>query len=260
MRKKVKWFIVGGVLCLVAAVVFKLAIEQLEMVGRRRSLQTVFAAEAGHARRMLAETEGLTEDAIGRTKKAAQLLANGVFDDSVLLFWAQVRPPARQKHQHPLFRNSPSLAWFMVDEQQNVAFVHYSKSNDPNDFGKPLFSIRRYCLLSPYAQEEILPKHVWLIPLKCFGRTEDYSHRRLWKYDDGVAEPYISLEVSVSEWNALVSGRGQLILRDRMNRELDRMRLIPLVEAQEQGIMESLKLPLRDNSSGSDSIEGHNGK
>jgi hypothetical protein len=148
----------------------------------------------------------------------------------------------------------------MVDEQQNVAFVHYSKSNDPNDFGKPLFSIGRYCLLSPYAQEEILPKHVWLIPLKCFGEAEEHFYGRLSKHDDGVSEPTIWLEVSTSEWNALVSGRGQLILRDRMNYELDRVSLTSLTDVQELKRMSGLKLPLRDNNSGSDSIQGLTGK
>jgi hypothetical protein len=51
------------------------------------------------------------------------------------------------------------------------------------------------------------------------------------------------LEMSISEWNALLCNRGQLILRDKDFYELDRVRLTPLSDPQERKIMESLMLP-----------------
>ena len=87
---------------------------------------------------------------------------------------------------------------------------------------------------------EEMPKDIWIIPLKCYGKEGLYLHPRLMKYETGMCQPMLSLEVTVSEWNALLGNRGQLILRDKGNCELDRVTLTPMTNEKERDVLATL--------------------
>ena len=243
-----QWKWIGVLLCFCVLLPFGLSLgyRKIKALQREKLLQKIFATEAESLRRGMFKMAIPEPEGTKRREEAIQLLSNGVFDEKVLLVAAQLRPPTRGKYEHPLFRNSPSLCWVVVDELQQVTWVGYSDPNDPNAFGTPLFTIGQYCSLSPYGIDE-MPKHTWLLPLKCYGETDLYlgPHRRLMKYDNGISQPHMSLEVTVSEWNAMLSNRGQLILRGRNGHELDRVEFTPIVDEEERKIMKSLMFPIK---------------
>ena len=208
---------------------------------REELLQVIFASEAEKLHRGIFKNPSLNEEGVERAKEAITLLSNGVFDERVLLFFAQVKPPTISKYIHPIFKDSPLLCWFVVDELEQVALVGYADSNDPNAFGVPLFTIKQYCRLSPFGYDE-MPKHLWSIPIKCYGETDPYLYPRLMKHDNGISQARVSLEVNVAEWNSLLSNRGQLIVRDRKNHELDRIAFVPHVDKKTRNIMRSIML------------------
>ena len=87
----------------------------------RMLLQRILASRAENLRSGAFKSAITTQEGAKRRDKAIELLSNDVFDEKVILVGAQVRPPSKNEYVHPLFRNSPSLCWWVVDELGRIA-------------------------------------------------------------------------------------------------------------------------------------------
>jgi hypothetical protein len=235
-------FIIG--LCIILAFGAYYFHGRIRIIQRNTLLQRHFAWAAGRIRKGLESSElsKVDTETIKRHKTAVELLSNGVFDTQVCIIKAVILPPAKSKYGHPIVKESPRFILYVVDELCQVASVYYDDSNDPNAFGEPLFRTGHYYLLFPYYER---PNLLWYLPMVCYGEKEakKVAGRRLMKHDDGLYEPFVTLEVTVGEWNSLLAGRGQIILRDANLCELSRIRLKPSEYENDRETLKGLMLP-----------------
>jgi len=179
---------------------------------------------------------------VKRRDRAIVLLGNGVFDNEVVLLVARIDPPTGMKYSHPTRRDYPSLNWYVVDELDQTEWVCYSDSNDPNAFGTKLFNTSDYYRMSRF---NLRPKLFWCVPLYCM-RDETIKDAQIVEYiGENGPRGYVQLNVDVNTWNALLSNRGQLILRDKQMNCLDRINLGRLPYQISRDILKNLKVSNR---------------
>jgi len=238
-------FVVG--LCAIFVFVAYYFHGRIRTIQRKEFLQRRFAFIAERLRRGLESSESSEVDAetIKRHKTAFELLSNGVFDTQVWIIRAVIRPPTKSKYAHPIANENPRFILYVVDELCQVASVYYDDSNDPNAFGEPLFRTGHYYLHFPYDER---PKLLWSLHMVCYGEknTKKIPYRRLTKHDNGLSQPFVTLEVTVGEWNSLLAGRGRLILRDVNLCELNSIRLRPSEYKEVREILHDLMLSETD--------------
>lgn len=217
---------------------------RIRTIQRNTLLQRRFASKAERLRKGLesSKSAGVDAEALKRPKIAFELLSNGIFDTQVVLLSAEILPPYKPTYGHPIGDESPVFLLHFVDELCRVSTVYYDDSNDPNAFGEPLFRTGHYFLLFPGDER---PKFFWHLPMVCYGEKESKKlpYRRFIKHDSGLSQPFVTLEVTVGEWNSLLAGRGQIILRDVNLCELARIRLKPSEYENDKEILQGLMLP-----------------
>jgi hypothetical protein len=226
VRKSYIWivFIIG--VCAIFVFAAHYLRSRIRPIRSTKLLQRRFASEAEELRKGLESSSGWSVEELKRRNKAVELLSNGVFDTQVVLLHAGTDPPYKPTYGHPIGDESPRLVLYAVDELSRIASAYYDDSNEPNAFGEPLFSTRHWYTLFPNDER---PKFFWYIPMVCYGEEDSrkLGRRRLTIHGDGLYESFVTLEVTVGEWNSLLANRGQLILRDGNLCELDRIRLRP---------------------------------
>jgi len=235
-------FIIG--LCVIFAFVAYYFHGRIRTIQRKRLLQRRFASEAEELNKGLESSKlsNMDPEVLKRRKTAVELLSNGVFDAQVVIISAGIGPPYKPTYGHPIGDESPVFILYAIDELCSVATVYYDDSNDPNAFGEPLFRTGHYCLLFPGDER---PKFFWYLPMVCYGekKSEKLPYRRFIKHDSGLSQPFVTLEVTVGEWNSLLAGRGQIILRDANLCELSRIRLKPSEYENDRETLKGLMLP-----------------
>ena len=240
-------FIIGS--CIILALSAHYFHGKFKTILRKKFLQRRFAAKAEELRKGLELSESSEVDAevLRRRTIAVELLSNGIFDAQVIIIGAGINPPYKPTYGHPIGDESPVLILYAIDELCNVATIYYDGSNDPNAFGEPLFRTGHYYLLFPNDER---PKFFWHLPMVCYGekKAKKLQYRRLFKHNSGLSQPFVTLEVTVGEWNSLLAGRGQLILRDVNLCELDRIKLRPTEYKSVREILHNLMISETDEN------------
>ena len=157
-----------------------------------------------------------------RRQEAIAMLSNGVLDRRVLILDAYVDKKPSQFEPPPTIGNSPRFILFVIDERKQIAYAHYSQSNDPNDFGNNFFDLSNYySIFFQRSTTDFHPIYHWSLYLKGYDignfnliKCQSYS---IWDV----------LETPRSSLDALVENRGQIILYDRNYKVLDRFFLRP---------------------------------
>jgi len=174
-------------------------------------------------------------------QKAIDILSNGLFDSNVLFIKASVLPPHYLEHSDPIVRNAPRLVLWFVDELDQVYYLCYSDTKDRFAFGKPLISKRMYREL---ISEEIMPGY-WYLYLNCDDPNKIVAPE-LFKLEHYSSQPEAILRLPVRDWNAMMSGQGQLILRDSKNLELARIDLTLPEDPNSRHLLNKLIIPVQE--------------
>gem|GEM_PF-6871066 len=228
--------VVVGVVCAVVGTACVIWIKD-RSAREKEWLQELFRESAAQFARHEPNV-GCSTDELRRRARVIELLSNGVFDDEVMLFVAQVTPPSGYRYS-PSSRDYPALIWFVVDELDQVAWVGYSDSNDANAFGTKLFTTSDYYRVSRFKDR---PKLFWTMSLDCIRFQTGHNAELVEYMDEHGSRGYVQVKVDVHTWNCLLSNRGQLILRDQELNLLDRIRLTPLDDEAARNALEKLML------------------
>lgn len=171
-----------------------------------------------------ADANGRPEN-IRRRQQAVDMLSNGVLDKCAIIQGAGIRHKPRQYQSPRSVRNDPELFIIAVDESNQIGFISYSESDDPNAFGDTMFSLHDHRLLfGAWSSFDSHPVYYWNFYLKGYDdiRFEllknQYIHYSSWAV----------LEVLQAKFDSLAASRGQIILYDREHKVLDRYFLSPL--------------------------------
>ena len=163
-------------------------------------------------------------DILERRKLAFEMLSNGIPDKRAIILNASVK---RQPTEYGALsvRNDTILSILVVDESNQVGFIHYSASNDPNAFGKPLFGLSDYRLLfGEWSSKDSPPVYYWTLFLKSYEDIRDF---RLLKHQSAWYCWWAVLETPEAEFDSLTANCGQIMLFDREYKLLDRLALRP---------------------------------
>jgi len=165
------------------------------------------------------------QENIRRRKKAFEMLSNGVQDKCAIILKAAVRHKPLQYQRPRSVINDPELFIFAVDESNQIGFISYSESDDPNAFGDTMFCLHEHRLLfGSWSACDSHPVYYWNFYLKGY----DDVRFELLKHQYNYYSPWAVLEVLQSKFDSLAASRGQIILYDRKYKVLDRYLLRPL--------------------------------